>query len=195
MNSGDVFVLDMGLTILTWQGKTAGMNEKARAGQLCRAIDDERKGKPKQLVYSQGAKDVKEFWDQFKDLDPAYASWPNGIPEVNPDDGKDDEWEKSNEQRMFRLSDATGSLQCTEVVPAVKGKYKRDMLKSEDVFIFDAGNEIFVWVGSGSSPQERREAMKYGADYMKKNNRNPCLPLTKILEGSDNNAFKSFFTG
>jgi len=195
MNEGDVFVLDAGLTIYTWQGKGAGMNEKARAGQLCRAIDDERKGKPKQLVYSQTAKDVKEFWDAFKDLDPAYSTWPNGIPQVGPDDGKDEEWEKASEQRMFKLSDATGTLESTEVVPAVKGKYKRDMLKSEDVFIFDAGNEIFVWVGAGSSAQERREAMKYGADYMKKYNKNPCLPITKILEGADNNAFKSYFTG
>jgi len=194
-NEGDVFVLDMGLTIATWQGKSAGMNEKGRAGQLCRAIDDERKGKPKQFVYSQGAKDVKEFWDYFKDLDPAFPTWPGGIPQVGPDDGKDAEWEKANEQRMFRLSDSTGSMQCTEVVPAVKGKYKRDMLKSEDVFIFDAGNEVFVWVGAGSSAQEKRESMKYAADYMKKFNRDPRLPITKILEGADNNAFKSFFTG
>jgi len=194
-NEGDVFILDLGLTIMTWQGKSAGMNEKGRAGQLCRAIDDERKGKPKQLVYSQGAKDVKEFWDQLAPLDPASSSWPGGIPQVNPDDGKDDEWEKNNEQKMFKLSDSTGSLQCTEVVPAVKGKYKRDMLKTEDVFIFDAGNEIFVWVGNGASAQEKREGLKYAADYMKKYNRNPCLPLTKILEGADNNSFKSFFTG
>jgi len=194
-NEGDVFILDLGLTIMTWQGKSAGMNEKGRAGQLCRAIDDERKGKPKQLVYSQGAKDVKEFWDQLAPLDPASSGWPGGIPQINPDDGKDDEWEKNNEQKMFKLSDSTGSLQCTEVVPAVKGKYKRDMLKTEDVFIFDAGNEIFVWVGNGASAQEKREGLKYAADYMKKYNRNPCLPLTKILEGADNNSFKSFFTG
>jgi gelsolin len=194
-NEGDVFVLDMGLTILTWQGKSAGKNEKGRAGQLCRALDDERKGKPKQIVYNQTDRDVKEFWAFFKDLDPAFGSWTNGIPTVGPDDGKDEEWEKASEQRMFKLSDSTGSLQCTEVVPAVKGKYKRGMLESGDVFIFDAGNEIFVWVGSGASAQEKREAMKYAADYMKKFNRNPCLPITKILEGSDSNAFKSYFTG
>jgi len=194
-NEGDVFVLDMGLRILQWQGKSAGMNEKARAGQLCRAIDDERKGRPKLEVYSQNGKDVGEFWANFKDLDPAYSSWTNGLPQIAPDDGKDAEWEKSVEQRLFRLSDATGSMQCTEVKPAVKGKYKRDMLKSEDVFIFDAGNEIFVWVGAGASAQEKREAMKFAADYMKSNNRPMALPITKLLEGGDNNSFKSYFTG
>jgi len=194
-NEGDVFVLDLGLIICQWQGKSAGMNEKGRAGQLCQAMIDERKGKPKMEIYRQVEKGVAEFWSHFKDLDPAFSSWPGGVPQVAPDDGKDDEWEKSNEQRLFKLSDASGSLQCTEVTPAKKGHYKRDMLKSEDVFIFDAGNEVFCWVGNGASAQEKREAMKYAADYMKKNNRDARLPITKILEGADNNAFKSFFTG
>lgn len=193
-NEGDVFVLDMGLKILQWQGKGAGMGEKARAGQLCRAIDDERKGKPKLETYMQNGKDVAEFWANFKDLDPTFSTWPKGIPTVGPDDGKDMEWEKSSEQRLFRLSDSTGDLKCTEVTPAVKGKYKKDMLKSEDVFIFDAGNEVFVWVGAGASAQEKREAMKSAADYMKQNSRPAALPITKILEGADNNAFNSYFT-
>jgi len=194
-NEGDVFVLDMGLNLYQWQGKAAGKNEKGRAGQLCRAIDDERKGKPQVHVFSQTDKNVAEFWENFKTHDPAFSSWPNGVPQVDPDDGKDGEWEKSNNQRLFKLSDSTGTLQCTEVQPAVKGKYKRDMLKSEDVFIFDAGNEIFAWVGQAASAQEKREALKYASDYMKQNNRDARLPLTKILEGSDSNSFKSFFTG
>lgn len=88
-----------------------------------------------------------------------------------------------------------GSLTFTEVVPAVKGKYQRGMLKSEDVFIFDAGNEVFAWIGKGSSAAEKREAMQRAQDYLKQNGRNSNLPVTKILEGSDNNAFKSYFTG
>lgn len=44
------------------------------------------------------------------------------------------------------VSDASGSLQITEVA---KGKLAKDMLKSEDVFIVDAGSELFVWIGRG----------------------------------------------
>jgi len=194
-NEGDVFVLDAGLNLYQWQGKSAGKNEKGRAGQLCRAIDDERKGKPQVHVFSQTDRNVKEFWDEVAKFDSSSSSWPNGVPQVAPDDGKDEEWEKSNDQKLFQLSDSSGSLQFTEVKPEVKGKYKRAMLKSEDVFIFDAGNEVFAWIGKGASPQEKREAMQYAQNYLKKTGRNVCLPVTKILEGSDNNAFKSFFTG
>jgi gelsolin len=194
-NEGDVFVLDAGLNLYQFQGKSAGKNEKGRAGQLCRAIDDERKGKPQVHVFSQNDRNVKEFWDEVAKYDSSSSSWPNGIPTITPDDGKDEEWEKSNEQKLFQLSDASGSLTFTEVKPEVKGKYKRAMLKSEDVFIFDAGNEVFAWIGKGASAQEKREAMQRAQDYLKQNGRNTSLPVTKILEGADNNSFKSFFTG
>jgi len=194
-NEGDVFVLDAGLNLYQWQGKSAGKNEKGRAGQLCRAIDDERKGKPQVHVFSQNDRNIKEFWDEVAKFDSSSSGWTGGIPSISPDDGKDEEWEKSNEQKMFQLSDASGSLTFTEVKPEVKGKYKRAMLKSEDVFIFDAGNEVFAWIGKGASVQEKREAMQRAQDYLKQSGRNTSLPVTKILEGSDNNAFKSFFTG
>jgi len=194
-NEGDVFVLDCGLNLYQFQGKSAGKNEKGRAGQLCRAIDDERKGKPRINVFSQTDRNIKEFWDEVAKFDSSSSSWPGGVPQISPDDGKDEEWEKSNEQKLFQLSDASGSLTFTEVKPEVKGKYKRAMLKSEDVFIFDAGNEVFAWIGKGSSAQEKREAMQRAQDYLKQSGRNTSLPVTKILEGADNLTFKSYFTG
>jgi len=69
------------------------------------------------------------------------------------------------------------------------------MLKTEDVFVFDAGNEVYAWIGKGASAQEKREAMQYAQNYLKQTGRNVCLPVTKILEGADNNSFKSYFTG
>jgi len=194
-NEGDVFVLDAGLNLYQFQGKGAGKNEKARAGQLCRAIDDERKGKPQVHVFSQTDKNVREFWDEIAKFDSNHSGWTNGVPSISPDDGKDEEWEKSNDQKLFKLSDESGSLQFTEVTPETKGKYKSHHLKTEDVFIFDTGNEIFAWIGKGASAGEKREAMQRAQDYLKKSGKNPNLPVTKILEGADSNAFKSFFTG
>jgi hypothetical protein len=67
MNSGDVFILDLGLELYQWQGKMhkkkffvfvllifsflflgseSGPSERLRAALLVRAIDEERAGKP-----------------------------------------------------------------------------------------------------------------------------------------------------
>jgi len=75
---------------------------------LCRAIDDERKGKPQVHVFSQSDRNVKEFWDEVAKFDSSSSSWPNGVPAISPDDGKDEEWEKATEQKLFQLSDASG---------------------------------------------------------------------------------------
>merc|ERR1739838_85941 len=53
LNSGDTFVLDTGLILYQYQGRKAGKDEKLKAGKLQRAIDDERKGKPGVVVFSQ----------------------------------------------------------------------------------------------------------------------------------------------
>jgi gelsolin len=62
LNSGDVFILDNGLTLYQWNGKKSGGGERMKAAQLCRAIDDERGGKPDVVVYSEGDSDAAPFW-------------------------------------------------------------------------------------------------------------------------------------
>ena len=44
---------------------------------------------------------------------------------------------------------------------------ERDVLRSEDVFILDAPSEIFVWVGKGATPTERKEGMLRGVESMR----------------------------
>jgi hypothetical protein len=146
-------------------------------------------------VYNEKDKDVFEFWKHFEGHDASFSSWPNGVPEVSADDGSDGAWEAATVTRMFHLSDASGEMVFTEVHPTKPGYFLRSMLKTDDVMVFDSGNEVFVWVGKGASKDEKREAMGRAAEYMKKNNRPPQLPITKLLEGCDSKSFNSFFTG
>jgi gelsolin len=55
LNEGDAFILDNGLQIYQWSGKSAGIFEKNKAATLARAIDDERAGKATVHVFAQGA--------------------------------------------------------------------------------------------------------------------------------------------
>ena len=63
--------------------------------------------------------------------------------------------EERQATRPLQLSDSAGSLTCTE---AKRGDIKVTDLDSNDVFILDAGREIFVWVGVGvgRGPTARR---------------------------------------
>ena len=42
-----------------------------------------------------------------------------------------------------------------------EGTVSRSSLDPKDVFILDTGKAIFVWVGSGASPDEKKNAMTY----------------------------------
>ena len=44
MNSGDCFILDLGLTIYVWNGGSAGLMEKRKALDVARRIRDEERG-------------------------------------------------------------------------------------------------------------------------------------------------------
>lgn len=178
---GDVFVLDAGLVVYTWQGKGAGMNEKARAAQLARAIDDERKGLATVHVFNQDDKDIPaEFWEIL-----------GGVKKPRPPQGDDEAWEKSSEKRLMRLSDAGGKMEFDKV--AEETRVVRDMLDSKDVFILDAGNEVFVWIGSKASVEEKRLAMSYAQKYLVEYKRPSFLPITRILEGGENEVFETHF--
>ena len=50
----------------------------------------------------------------------------------------------------------------------------------------DVGNEIFVWVGLKASAQERKMAMGTAQKYLQDKNLPNWLPITRILEGGEN---------
>lgn len=178
---GDVFVLDAGMNIYVWQGKGCGMNERARAAQLARAIDDERKGLPEVHTFGQDDKDIPStFWALL-----------GGKKAPQPPQGDDAEWEKTSDKRLFQLSDAGGKLEFNLI--ATEKRVTRDKLDSKDVFVLDAGNEVFVWVGKGASASEKRNAMPFANQYLVDYKRPNWLPISRLLEGSENEVFTSCF--
>lgn len=59
MNSGDVFILDLGLTIWVWIGSQAGRLEKIKGLDVARRIRDEERGGKANLM------DISESIDQL----------------------------------------------------------------------------------------------------------------------------------
>jgi len=200
LNSGDVFILDAGLMLYQFQGKKAGSKEKSTAGTLARAIDDERKGKPEVEVFSQLDKPddtMGKFFSYFaEDCKDEGIDAVAGEP-IKPDDcakllakisdesSDDAAYEKSNKKKLMQLSDSSGEMKMTEV------SCKKSSLKSEDVFIFDTGMEIFIWIGKGASEEEKKKGFTYASIYLKKNELNMGTPCTQILEGGENEVFEA----
>jgi len=207
LNSGDVFVLDGGLLLYQYQGKKAGKHEKTEGGRLTQAIDDEREGKPEKEVFSQIDKPddtMGHFFSYFQDdlialnlkVKVGDVVSPKNckllLSKITESEGGDDAaYVKDREKRIMVLSDSDGELQYTEV--AKGSKCKKSVLRSDDVFIFDVGDEVFVWIGKGASKKEKSNAMSYASKYLKQYARPMKMPVTALYEGGESEVFEASF--
>jgi len=190
LNSGDVFILDLGLEIYKWEGKSAGMFEKNKGREVVDAIKTERKGKPKIESIREGDKDEgsKKFYTTLGgSLDSVIKTAADG------GDDKEAEEQGNRVRQLWKLSDASGKLEFSKV--AEGNAIKKSQLDGNDVFIFDAGAEVFAWVGKGASDKEKTEAMVYAQQYLVKNNRPLYLPISRILQGGENPKFNEAIGG
>jgi len=179
LNSGDVFVLDGGMKLYQWNGKASSVREKNKAGEIARAIREERKGQPKIVTFEEGQED-EEFWTLLGGKGPIASAAEGG------DDIEAEKAQQKGPKALYQLSDATGTLTFTE---KAKGKVTKNMFGTKDVFIFDTGFEVFAWIGKGTSINEKRSALPKAQEYLVKYNRPAYLPIAKINEGAEGEHF------
>ena len=97
---------------------------------------------------------------------------------------------KSHPPVLNKLSDASGRFVFTEVG---RGRLNKNVLVSDDAFILDTGAEIFAWIGKRASPNERRFAVQFAQQYLNNNGLPAQTPITRILEGGENEVFETSF--
>jgi len=182
LNSGDVFILDTGLSIYCWNGVSASRAEKATSIQTTLRFRDSRGGKPAVLVLEEG-KEPGPFWDALGGKGPI----------MKASDVEDDEaFERQQEKdvKLYHVTDADGTLRVTHIaVPPLQ----QMMLNGDDCHILDIGTEIFVWIGRGCTDQERESAMDQAQAFLTKSGRPEWIPITRFLQGSEGPTFQSQF--
>lgn len=169
LNSGDCFLYDAGMNIYQFNGKASSGAERVKAAEMARAIDDERKGMPEVHVFEEGDNDDTErkFWEGV------------GGKKSIPESAGDDKNPNVRPKQLFRLSDTSGTLVFTK-----EAKCERASLDTNDVFVFDSGNSIYVWIGKGASSSERASGMGYATQYLANNNISMNTACVCIREGA-----------
>lgn len=170
LNSGDCFIYDAGMDLYQFNGKGSSGAERVKAAEMARAIDDERKGKPEVHVFEEGDNDdaEKKFWEGV-----------GGKADIPATVG-DDKSPEARPQKLFRLSDASGKIQFT-----AEAKVSASSLDSNDVFVFDSGNSIFVWIGKGASKEEKAKGMGFATQYLADHKISMSTHCVCLREGAD----------
>ena len=208
LDDGDVFVLDKGNKIWVWQGKACSPMEKAKAAQVVNdmvlakhdnvEVLSQLEARSKVFVDLLGGREIGQLSFQA----PRPVSFPTSSKRVGQDGGGVSG--RPRPRKLFRLSDASGSLAFTLVKDG--GRITRADLDGNDVFLYDIGNRLWVWQGLNASASEKALWIKVAQSYVRQelvpgqqqsgdqaassdDDDAYLIPIAKVLEGHESPAF------
>ncbi|KAG5671064.1 hypothetical protein PVAND_001279 [Polypedilum vanderplanki] len=186
MNKGDCFILDAGDEIFVYVGAKAKRAEKIKAISAAHQIrDQDHNGRASIEI-------IDEFSSEH-DVHNFFKVLGSGSPDEVTDESEDDEaFERSQESEttLYTVSDASGKL---TIEPIAQKPLRQEMLNTNDCFILDTGHGIFVWVGKGSTDQEKKQAINHAQEFIKKKNYPTWTKVSRIVEGAETAPFKQYF--
>ena len=145
LNSGDVFILDMGLEIFQWNGPGANRYEISKAFGITHSLHNDRGARGTIVLMAEDANNAT-FWGAL-----------GGQIEVT-NAGEDDDAASAaadSETKLFHVDGDDGTIKVTEVPKNAEGRFTRDMLDSDDAYILDVGSKLYVWTGKTASKEEK----------------------------------------
>ncbi|KAJ5555376.1 hypothetical protein N7535_007811 [Penicillium sp. DV-2018c] len=192
LDENDVFVLDAGTKIWVWQGKKCSPMEKAKAAQvvndltMAKHVDVEvlsqLEGRSRVFVDLLGGKDVGTGMGRTLE-----APRPGRFAKNGGSPGRE------RSRKLFRLSDASGELSFDLVKDGER--VDREDFDGDDVFLFDAGNRLWVWQGAGASAGEKANWLKVAQCYVRKLRESQeeseayLTPICRVAQGHESPAF------
>uniref|UniRef100_A0A2M3YY66 Putative actin regulatory gelsolin/villin family n=1 Tax=Anopheles braziliensis TaxID=58242 RepID=A0A2M3YY66_9DIPT len=188
MNKGDCFVLDAGRDIYVYVGPAAGRVEKLKAISFANDLrDQDHAGRSKVQI-------VDEF-STITDQEHFFTVLGSGSPSLVPDaetSPADATFEKTDAARvqLYRVTDAKGKL---AVEPINEKPLKQESLKPEDSYILDTGSGLYVWIGKGSTQQEKTQAFAKAQEFIGSKKYPAWTPVERLVQNAETAPFKHFF--
>uniref|UniRef100_A0A4W6FBK0 Advillin n=1 Tax=Lates calcarifer TaxID=8187 RepID=A0A4W6FBK0_LATCA len=181
-NLGDVFLLDIGKTIVQWNGPKSNRKEKLKGMMLAKDIRDRERGGRAEVRVVEG--DAESNSPQSMEiLNETLGERTSKLADGPPDETADQE-QKSN-LILYHVSDADGEMKVTEVAtrPLVQ-----DLLTHDDCYLLDqGGTKIFVWKGKKSNKTEKQ------AEFIKSKNYPITTNVETVNDGAESALFKQLF--
>lgn len=187
-NLGDVFLLDLGKTIVQWNGPKSNTQERLKGMLLAKDIRDrERGGRAEvRVIEGEAESNSPQNMEIVKNI---LGERPSNLPDGTPDETVDQEIK--GKLTLYRVSDADGQMKVAEIA---SNPLVQDLLSHEDCFILDqGGSKIFVWKGKKANKAERQAAMSRGLDFIKAKNYPVTTNVESVNDGAESALFKQLF--
>ncbi|XP_071330300.1 protein flightless-1 homolog isoform X2 [Trachinotus anak] len=190
-----VFLLDTGLEIFVWRGANATLSSTTKARLFAEKINkNERKGKAEITTLMQN-QEPPGFWEVL-------GGQPEEIKKHVPDDFS------PIRPKLYKVGLGLGYLELPQVNYKLSVEHKdhkikldtlpelrlvQSLLDTKCVYILDCWSDVFIWIGRKSPRLVRAAALKLGQEICSMLHRPKHACVTRNLEGTECQVFKSKF--
>ncbi|MEM2133273.1 MAG: hypothetical protein Q6366_000585 [Candidatus Freyarchaeota archaeon] len=156
-STGDTYVVDAGDRIWIWLGEKTTVDEKFAGAFISDHMDKQRKGKPRVETVQQGSEPL-EFRKTVGPMRIVDQDLAKSILKKTE--------KKTHPVVMYRISGE--EFETLDDIQFVQVPLSKASLDSEDVFLIDTYDTIYIWQGKKSSVREKvvggRIARKFDAE-------------------------------
>jgi len=179
LNSEDSFVIVTSAYAYVWHGLGANEDEVTVATGVATTLAGSFKGLGgREVVNLQEGDEPAEFWETIG----GKAEYPSmAAGEAPPKD-----------PRLYSASTATGKFKVEEI-----DNFDQSDLNDEDVYLLDTYTQLFVWVGTQSTQEEKTKALEFATQYvtLADDGRDPDIPIIRFSAGDEPAMFTCHFLG
>ncbi|KAI9096258.1 hypothetical protein DFS34DRAFT_643175 [Phlyctochytrium arcticum] len=181
LKSDAVFLLDWGMEIYQWNGTKSRLHHRAKCRILASRINRlERVGRAS-IEEVEEWSEPPRFWEIL------------GGQRTEQDAAEDHEADARSEEALFkRIAEAPATLykasedlsgDLSAHVVSKDGKLSKKMLATDGAYVLDAGVELFLWIGKGTTMDLRGAATELVARVVPVQKRPKWVGLNRLMEG------------
>ncbi|XP_073731888.1 advillin isoform X1 [Misgurnus anguillicaudatus] len=187
-DTGSVFLLDLGKTIIQWNGPESNKQERLKGMMLAKDIRDRERGGRGEIGVIEGDSEAKSphLMNMMVEI---LGERPSVLPSGTPDEITDQQ--QMTKLSLYHVSDENGSMKITEMAT---NPLTQDMLNHDDCYILDQGGvAIFVWKGKKANKNERQAAMTRALEFIKLKGYPHTTKVESVSDGGESALFKQLF--
>lgn len=155
-STGDTYIVDDDKTIYVWIGSKCSVDEKTAGAAQARTLDQQRGGAAKIITIDQN-QETSDFMKSINSMGAMKVVEKNYAKTLLKDVSTGDfagfsEWKNV----LYRVS--AEEFDGINTMKMIQVPFAKDSLESEDCFIADLGNKVYIWQGSTCNVKEKVKA-------------------------------------
>jgi hypothetical protein len=155
-STGDVYVVDDDKTIYIWIGSKASVDEKTAGAAQARTLDQQRGGAAKIITVDEN-QEPNAF---MKIINPmgAMKVVEKNIAKTLLKDVSTGDWAGFEEWKNILYRVSSEEFEGINSMKMIQVPFIKDSLDSEDCFVADLGNKVYIWQGQACNVKEKVKA-------------------------------------